>query len=296
MASRVSLNAAKALLTGDLFNDSRTQVNDGVLVHHRQELARLVDGRVEIRCPHLVREAGHAPYQALKERLDQFAEAWVKDGRAFVRGSGGEVLPGWDGSWLCVRPDRIQSLEENTRTWIRFLEDVRAEKGLKKAAPKYYRELAKVSLLSYRDDFVGIDEEFFASVDDAAQDELSQYASIAGAAFYADLQNERLRPPRVPGFLAPWEEVEDGDRLVDELTREMSPKHILNGVPAAALARKRHRDDFLFSLQDGTGRVASVHLTWSEESTPDFPWTSIYRDLRTWMREEMYPDAEDWEE
>ncbi len=40
------------------------------------------------------------------------------------------------------------------------------------------------------------------------------------------------------------------------------PDHELYGLPVPAIARPVDTDDVLNAIEDGTGRVADVHLTW----------------------------------
>ena len=81
-------------------------------------------------------------------------------------------------------------------------------------------------------------------------------------------------------FLEPWFECSDLG-LVDELHRELPPGHVLENVEVSVVARRRDRDDVLFALNDGSGRLALVHLTWSKtpETIPTFPTTRIFPEL-----------------
>lgn len=74
--------------------------------------------------------------------------------------------------------------------------------------------------------------------------------------------------------------IEKTDHLNAELRRELSPGHVLYGQNFQVLGRLRRSDDFLFQIKDG--RVAQVHLTWTEESYPDWPVTKIYPSFFTW--------------
>ncbi len=88
-------------------------------------------------------------------------------------------------------------------------------------------------------------------------------------------------------FKKPWVKVtgEDADDLVAELKHEVPSGHPLHGVPVLALAENiAAYDDFLFQLEDGTGRVAFVHLTWKKESNPEFPFTVIYQAIEDFFR------------
>jgi len=60
----------------------------------------------------------------------------------------------------------------------------------------------------------------------------------------------------------PWQQLGTSDALMSELHRELAPGHALFGVPLNAIARRLDSDDVLVSLNDGSGRVALVHLTW----------------------------------
>lgn len=100
-------------------------------------------------------------------------------------------------------------------------------------------------------------------------------------------------------WLEPWYPVEDGEDtgyFVAELQRELSAAHPLYGVPVGLLSRRDDREDFLFGLQDGSNRVAVVHLTFrrSEEPLP-FPLTRLYENLDEWKRLCMNEDHSAWE-
>jgi len=72
-------------------------------------------------------------------------------------------------------------------------------------------------------------------------------------------------------------------RFEAELAREVSSQHQLFGVSVECTARRKDRDDFLFSLV-GCASLAVVHLTWRPEKLPDFPWTTMFSseaDFRT---------------
>ncbi len=76
-------------------------------------------------------------------------------------------------------------------------------------------------------------------------------------------------------FLEPWFAVDDR-RLVDELLRELPPGHVLAGLSVAVRARRQDRDDVLFNVLDGSGRLARVHLTYRAESDPRWPLTTLF--------------------
>jgi hypothetical protein len=86
-----------------------------------------------------------------------------------------------------------------------------------------------------------------------------------------------------PASWAPVDGCSGGDFLTKELQRELSPGHAVFGLPITPIARRRDQDDVLFSIQDGTGRVAIVHLTWKgSPESPPFPWATLYRSFADW--------------
>jgi hypothetical protein len=93
-----------------------------------------------------------------------------------------------------------------------------------------------------------------------------------------------------------WVEVsgESAAKLEEELRREVPRAHRLFGRDLQAVARRQDRDDVLFRSSDGG--TFCVHLTWSVENDPKWPWTEAYRDLvdflHRWPREEL-DDGED---
>lgn len=56
------------------------------------------------------------------------------------------------------------------------------------------------------------------------------------------------------------------------------------------LARRQDCDEVLFALEDGTGRVAVVHLTWQAERDPRWPAVEMFRDLDDFRRRRMQMD------
>ena len=60
--------------------------------------------------------------------------------------------------------------------------------------------------------------------------------------------------------------------------------HVLFGLPVSPVARRQDRDDVLFTLEDGSGRVAVVHLTYKNETEPLWPRTSFFPDLDSWLQ------------
>lgn len=99
-------------------------------------------------------------------------------------------------------------------------------------------------------------------------------------------------------WLDPWYGVEDAERghLEIELRRELAPRHHLHGMPLTAIGRRKDRDDVLFRLEDGTGRVAVIHLTWAGglERDPAWPTATIYEDIEVWASTCMELQNNSW--
>ena len=77
-------------------------------------------------------------------------------------------------------------------------------------------------------------------------------------------------------WLVPWHSVADDPAQVSgmerQLGRELSAEHPLFGLSVRTLARRQDCDDVLFAVEDGTGRVAVVHLTWTHSPPERPPW------------------------
>jgi len=84
-------------------------------------------------------------------------------------------------------------------------------------------------------------------------------------------------------FLEPWFANSDS-RLVDELRRKMAPGHVLENLDLNSIANRRDCDEFLYATNDGSGRLAAVHLTWSKKRGRFriFPRTRIFY-LKLWL-------------
>lgn len=100
-------------------------------------------------------------------------------------------------------------------------------------------------------------------------------------------------------WLEPWQAAEQinekvAQGLLHQLQTELPPGHALFGIPVKLLARG-NGDDVLFELLDGSGRVASVHLTWSK-SRERLPWpgTEIHPSLQDWADQVMLPEHQEW--
>ena len=64
--------------------------------------------------------------------------------------------------------------------------------------------------------------------------------------------------------------------MKEELHREICNEHILHGKVVYAIARREDRDDVLFSVKDIETPLCTVHLTWSQESKPDWPFVTFF--------------------
>lgn len=94
-------------------------------------------------------------------------------------------------------------------------------------------------------------------------------------------------------FLAPWYETKD-EALVAELHREVPKGHVLHGKPVEAMGRRQDKDEVLFALQDGTGRLAAVHLTFQVETDASWPRFSMFASEAEWI-ERMEVDHGEFE-
>ncbi|QAS59198.1 hypothetical protein C7B90_00165 [Lysinibacillus fusiformis] len=65
------------------------------------------------------------------------------------------------------------------------------------------------------------------------------------------------------------------ESLNEELKKELSPQHILYGKEAIAVARREDNDDVIFWIEK-MNKYAVVHLTYSIETSSEYPITSLY--------------------
>jgi hypothetical protein len=100
-------------------------------------------------------------------------------------------------------------------------------------------------------------------------------------------------------WLEPWTPTERMDSSYHEsflrqLRLELAPGHELFGLPVKLVGRG-NGDDALFSVLDGSNRVATVHLTWAKnpERLP-FPLTTIYQDFAHFTEARMRPEHLEW--
>ena len=94
-------------------------------------------------------------------------------------------------------------------------------------------------------------------------------------------------------WLAPWQSVEtSNDALEAELKREVAQGHPLFGIRVTAIGQRRDDDDVLFQLNDGSARVAVVHLSWRTRPEEDSQWphTVLYETVHDWIERGMKAD------
>ena len=91
-------------------------------------------------------------------------------------------------------------------------------------------------------------------------------------------------------YLEPWHAVTNPAVIEGQLKSELPQNHVLLGIKVTALAQRQDCDDFLFSLQDDTNRVAVVHLTFSQNIDARWPRTELYANIGAWATERMSQD------
>lgn len=94
-------------------------------------------------------------------------------------------------------------------------------------------------------------------------------------------------------WLKPWQPVAADNGLVEELQREISTEHPLFGRIVVAIGQRCDTDDVLFRIEGHATQFAVVHLTWSVESDPEFPWTQFYTSMPDFGAR-MRRDHEHW--
>jgi hypothetical protein len=84
----------------------------------------------------------------------------------------------------------------------------------------------------------------------------------------------------------PWGPIDDdftARSFEAELQQELSPGHLLFGLPLRVIGRRWDYDDVLFAVEDGSGRVAAVHLTWrGGAEPPPWPYSGLYEGFDAW--------------
>jgi hypothetical protein len=101
-------------------------------------------------------------------------------------------------------------------------------------------------------------------------------------------------------WLEPWQRLEGPDDalvrepLVRELEKELPPQHVLRGVSVVPVARRIDCDDVLFATTDPLKPLAVVHLTYSTETDPNWPHTTLYASWSDWIERCLLPDSEEY--
>ncbi len=93
-------------------------------------------------------------------------------------------------------------------------------------------------------------------------------------------------------WLPPWSPFQTSERgqFEDELRRELLLGHDLLGVPIIALGGCEGSAQVAFVLDDGTGRVAVVDLTWDGRGTdPKWPAFTLYKGVPDWVERCLRP-------
>ena len=88
----------------------------------------------------------------------------------------------------------------------------------------------------------------------------------------------------------PWE-WHHAPTLSEELASECSSGHPLHGISCTPIAIRAPYGDYLFQLNDGSSRVAAVHLTWRPETKPEYPSCEIYSGMADFFARRAWPDA-----
>ena len=96
-------------------------------------------------------------------------------------------------------------------------------------------------------------------------------------------------------WLEPWSPVDPShaEPLARELRRELSGDHALFGRPAQAVARRCDCDDVLFVVGDPL-QFAVVHLTYSRETSAEWPRTVFFTSFADFANERMMQDHEEY--
>lgn len=99
-------------------------------------------------------------------------------------------------------------------------------------------------------------------------------------------------------WLEPWSSTAGAEEsylrtFAEQLARETRRGHVLHGVPVRLIGRG-NGDDALFELEDGTSRVAEVHLVWQGRQKPPSPGTAIFASLEEWRTKSMIPAHDEW--
>ena len=84
-----------------------------------------------------------------------------------------------------------------------------------------------------------------------------------------------------------FDAIEESDRLAieAELQREIKAGHSLCGLSTTAIGHLPGQDDVVLQINDGSGRIAQVHVTWEgREERPPWPRHAIFSSFAEWVR------------
>ena len=94
-----------------------------------------------------------------------------------------------------------------------------------------------------------------------------------------------------PILPSPWVWLPDAQEFSRELIRECPIGHPLHGISCQVLARREGCDDFLFRIDDGSGWLSVVHLTWHIETSLEFPHAVFFSSLSDFLARRAWPDS-----
>ena len=98
-------------------------------------------------------------------------------------------------------------------------------------------------------------------------------------------------------WLEPWRPIDDPDLALvfeEELAREIAPEHPLANLALTAIGQHTITSEFLFRVEDGSGRVALVRLSWTgSRERPPWPESRFYENEADWMANGMRPDHDE---
>lgn len=107
---------------------------------------------------------------------------------------------------------------------------------------------------------------------------------------------ESVAVPETITILRPWALL-DADRakaLEVELARELPAGHVLQGRNVTAVAARIDCDDVTFEIDDGTGILAVVHMTWQRETSPKCPRTKLFESWEQWVQAVSIPSHDEY--
>ena len=91
-------------------------------------------------------------------------------------------------------------------------------------------------------------------------------------------------------WLEPWEEIPNAEILFfkEQLVKEITPSHTLFGLLLLPIGRNSANDDVLISV--GSGKLAVVHLMWSNSGDHLWPSTEFFDSWEEFANKKMLED------